>query len=274
MMLRLNISELFKQTIQWIRKDKIIFAPYLLFSMAYSIFYSKFSQHYIQFPHGAISDIWLKSNLFKLGAVMAGLFFVGLLCKLMVVVMMDMLTVQKKIHVKSLLKLTIWRYPLLLLSLLVLILPIGIIFLMFRSQLMIYGQSASHFMMMGTPLVLFFKNFILFTILMIIFITWVLFVEFLPVIFTMEKANSMAAIIKTYHFMRSHRRLLIGYFIFNSFLRIFFAFLVLIVASLPLIGESVGQAFFQAIFDTFLGVMSVVLYKMLIVPDPVINIHV
>ena len=47
--MKLNFHELIRNTIQSVKKDKIIFAPFLIFNLCYNIFYSKFSR-YVDFP--------------------------------------------------------------------------------------------------------------------------------------------------------------------------------------------------------------------------------
>lgn len=231
--MKVSIRSITITTLKLLLKDKIIFAPYLIFLLSLGLI-----DHYFHFS--------TQKNVTYLLVIITVSWFLELIFKAITLNMANMLRQKTHINIKDSVFYSIKRFPHLAFSNVLLFIPVG-------SIMYLIMQFSN---LEKIPLAYAFIGLIL--VIIILFISLIL--EFIPILVVCERENGWQGIKKSVRFVKKYFMQVIKFTVLCLFIIINTFFLTAILEQVPILGTAFLKSIAQGIGYTFVYVLGVVFY--------------
>jgi hypothetical protein len=254
--MKLHLRSLTRAAFKLVFKDKIIFVPYLIFSLIYTVLDQQlFKKHGI---FNTTQNLLIIMSIFGL---------IELFVKFYVLIMAKSLVTIDRLNIKETLRTMFKFMPKLLVSIGLLYMPTVLLFQQIfvilqkynLQSLLLRPDKISQFQGSLKPLLLVLG-------LLFVIVIFRLILEFVPTIIIVEQQNSLASITKTITFLKKNFLSVLIFLSYTLIIMYFFIILATLAVAIPNIGETVLQSILFAMANTIVYAMTLLFYQQIIIP--------
>lgn len=238
-MLKINYAELFSSSFKLLRKDPIIFTPFLFFFLILNLADFKYKFTAVM-PQNSIHSI----------ALLSAIWVVSLLFEGTTMLMIKSLLTNDQVHLKASLIQLLKKFPTLLLNSVVIFLPMLFV--------ISYLTKYNSFQNISLP------NIILIIALAIFIAILSLVSQFLPVIVILEDYKFFRPLIEATIFAFKNFLSIIAFLLLVLAITVTLILVSLLFETAPVFVEIITKSFFQGIANTIILVLAVNFYKKIV----------